>query len=96
MTNLIKIGLFVTGVMLFFASKVYADTIWIKKSDKSQVEVKEAVLGTLKGEEYYKCALQESKISEKTGSIGVRNVKKKLSQDEIDNQIKELKKRLDK
>lgn len=69
-----------------------SDAIYLDQSGR-QVDAVTAIKASMSGQLTYKCNPQEFKVSKSGSSISIRNRKKKLTAEEIQVQIEELKKR---
>lgn len=69
-----------------------SEAIYLDQSGR-QVDAVTAIKASMSGELTYKCNPQEFKVSKSGNSISIRNRKKKLTTEEIQLQIEELKKR---
>lgn len=68
------------------------EAIYLNSSGR-QVDAQTAILESAQGGLTYKCNPQEFKVSKSGNSISIRNKKKKLTKEEIAEQVKELTKR---
>lgn len=82
----------VQGLIWDIANAATNNKIYLDQSGR-QVDAQVAILKAAQGELTYACNPQEFKVSKSGNSISIRNKKKKLTKEEIAEQMKELAKR---